>query len=792
VARLGTTRFRGIQFDQMRLSRNGRWIVSGGSQARVIDAVTGKTLLQIGRPEDLFHVDLSRDDRWLVAANHKAVDVWDLSTFKKRQTFPSNKADLEVNSVAITHDGEMIAVSTGGRSFQVELRERRTGKVLRKMQGVDSPATHLEFSGDGSKLIGFLGERTVPWDVATGRALDSKRELFHGLSPDGSLAISSSLHKDERGRFEDRETFIRVRSANAGPKTMREIKLQVYGVHAAVLSPDNQLLAVSAFVSSRDLDGGFRSRSKLFDLASGKEVPLPKNVANAVEWLRFSHDGTLFLGGHYLGSSTSIRFWDRTTGEPVREVVGHTEHIHGLRFLADGKTVATLSQDRTVRLWSADDGRLLRVADAMHARGTSLVAAPDGSRLAWISPGGFYVWDVKDDRPPVATRFLVFDPRAAVISPDSRWLTIATGEGAVQLYDLATRDFRRTLATVPFGPSSMSDALAYSPDGATVYFSAGSELYAFDAKTGKERFKLGGPEGNVFFGGCYVAPDGNSLTAHHSDRSLLVWNLARKNARPLWQSAKSETDGLLLDSGFVDYSPDGALLAVGPTGGTVQVWETVSFAKVCEWNAQDTSLSVVRFSPDGKRLATATVTGADALLWDVNALLQAARPAPAEWKNLWSEMAQPGADKGQWAAHRFMQAGPDVVPFLVDRLKEMFASDGKGMRRVPDLLEELDAPSFERREKAQRELTEMGLRVLPLIRKHMERESSLEVRRRIERLLRAVEDRSEKQRWHLRRVVQVLEAINTPAAREQLQRLAADGHEKEMASAALTRMAKKP
>jgi WD40 repeat protein len=47
----------------------------------------------------------------------------------------------------------------------------------------------------------------------------------------------------------------------------------------------------------------------------------------------------------------TIRVWDIASGKELRCLRGHTSGVIGLALSPDGKTLASCSHDRTIRLW---------------------------------------------------------------------------------------------------------------------------------------------------------------------------------------------------------------------------------------------------------------------------------------------------------------------------------------------------------------------------------------------------------------------------------------------------------
>ena len=93
-----------------------------------------------------------------------------------------------------------------------------------------------------------------------------------------------------------------------------------------------------------------------------------------------------------------MRLWDVTDpthptplGQPL---TGHTDSVYSVAFSPDGHTLATGSDDNTVRLWNVTDPPtpFHSATDRTHRRRDSVAFSPDGHTLATGSADGTVRW----------------------------------------------------------------------------------------------------------------------------------------------------------------------------------------------------------------------------------------------------------------------------------------------------------------------------------------------------------------------------------------------------------------
>ena len=205
--------------------------------------------------------------------------------------------------------------------------------------------------------------------------------------------------------------------------------------------------------------------------ASEPELTLPGS--DEVTALAFSPDGRTLAVGDVRGR---VRLWDPATGQELPSAIKHLDAIWSLAFSPDGTLLASGSRDATVRLSDAASGELV---GNLNFGGwvQCIVFFPDGLTLAAsTSEGSVELWDL-------ATRVLRTSfreptcPLAASIAfaPDRTTLACASVDGPVRLRDAATGAERRTLS----GHAQSAFCVAYAPNG---------ELLASASADGTVRF----------------------------------------------------------------------------------------------------------------------------------------------------------------------------------------------------------------------------------------------------------------------------------------------------------------
>ena len=317
-----------------------------------------------------------------------------------------------------------------------------------------------------------------------------------------------------------------------------------------------------------------------------------------------------------------------TSALHFRTLRSHTATVWAVAFAPDGRTLATTSDDQTVRLWdlnNRDRPRRLGPALTGHTGSVFGVAfAPDGRTLATASDDRTVrLWDLSDRPRPLGPPLTGHTGavRGVAFAPDGRTLATASFDQTVRLWDLSNRDWPRPLGPPLTGHTNAVYGVAFAPDGRTLATASFDQTVRLWDLSDRDRPReLGSPltghTGSVY--GVAFAPDGRTLATASTDQTAILWDLNnRDRPRRLGSPLTGHTGSVY----GVAFAPDGRTLATASTDQTAILWDLNNRDRPRRLGSPLTghtgSVYGVAFAPDGRTLVTAS-DDQTAILWDLN------------------------------------------------------------------------------------------------------------------------------------------------------------------------------
>jgi WD40 repeat protein len=583
--------------------------------ARVWDAATGQPLTPpLSHEGEVHSVRFSPDGlRVATASEDRTARVWDATTGRP-VTLPLQHDD-GVWSVAFSADGQRLATRT--QDGVVRVWEAASGRPL------TSPIRHeegqlglLAFSPDGRRLITATQaeNRHWTWDVGTGKA---------SLSPD----FADNRPRRKEALADDELSHIAV-WRDDDPNSYSPTQSQRFGVAFARFSPDGLRVALT------DLSGAIRVWNRR---AKGEGLTPPlDNGGPRIAQAGFSPDGQWLLT---VSADNAARVWDATSGRPRTPPMRQGDPINSVVFSPDGRRLFIAGKDKTTRVWDATTGQPLSPPLRHAAAVTSVKWSPDGARVATAGEDRCVrVLDALTGRPLTPAMRHEGKVWSVDFSPDGKKVATASEDKAARVWDAATG----ALATPPLQHEAAVDFVGFSPDGRRIATSAqDNAARLWDAGTGQPispPLRHEGPVTSIAF--SRNAP----LVATGSfDGSARVWFAATGQpvTPPLWHHGRvlsvlfSPEDRRLCtttindDDGTVEElrRKRGLSDPAAATAGTMpdadssedrapRIWDVMSSGAVTTDLRHEGWVASVVFSPDGRRVVTASVDKT-ARVWDV-------------------------------------------------------------------------------------------------------------------------------------------------------------------------------
>jgi WD40 repeat protein/serine/threonine protein kinase len=403
------------------LSHHGDWFTSASKPNSIALwkqgalSSTGRPSSVLTHPQDITCIGVSPDDTLIATgSSDRSIRIWDLGRgrFAGQLQLPGS-SDIKTG-LGFSPDGANIAVLS--RSGQLDTWSASTGLHNFASDGKAGGASDLVYSPDGEQIVAGSDSFMFVWDSHTGRVLAMEpipcRPEALSFSLDGVKL--ASLHRG-RIRIWDRKN-----------QSVDWLESKTGKFSGIAFNPN------SGELLSADEKGVLR----LWNTILRSEIRSHESPFAAPGSLCYVPDGRA-LAGH---TGPFVLVFRLGSSKEWMELRGHQTNINKVGWLAHGKTLVSVSDDRSVRVWDPAAGELqvqfrcsTRIASLAvdSLRDSFATCGDDGSCRVWMGSSETSVVEI------YAHQGLV---NGIALSADGELLASGGEDGTIRTWDTHTGD----------------------------------------------------------------------------------------------------------------------------------------------------------------------------------------------------------------------------------------------------------------------------------------------------------------------------------------------------------------
>lgn len=285
-------------------------------------------------------------------------------------------------------------------------------------------------------------------------------------------------------------------------------------------------------------------------------------------------------------------------------------------------TPISIAQDKT----NLPDGAMARLGKGF----TSEIAySPDGMELAVASASGIWIYDTTTFQNPKLLKKQKMRPKNIAYKPDGDLLAVYNFSNDILLWDTETGTNKPQMGKTDTDIPHISDiilasAIAFSADRQAIAANdiMGKEVNIFDVETGEKKivFQRGGDDLINLQISLAFSPDGFLLAIGDSNGTIILWDTVTGEVKQEITSIgvnPQEPRAVVPAVNELVFSPDGRTLVYRSSDSVVRMWNPDTGEQIGKLAGSIPDLNQLIFSVDGSLIAGGDNFG-NIYLWDAN------------------------------------------------------------------------------------------------------------------------------------------------------------------------------
>ena len=371
----------------------------------------------------------------------------------------------------------------------------------------------------------------------------------------------------------------------------------------------------------------FEAGSKVFlwDYEKKQYVAFFEQASKDDPWFSTSVDGKLLM----TYSSKQVWLYSLDVGNERLVLAGHAANATGVDFSPDGSHLASVSKDRTVRVWNSTTGHL-EWEQLLDGLGQYVEYSADGKWLVttdyenervsiWSTKASERLLQLGSGRSATTWSAQFTDDNRYLITATARWDESDPGSLTIwecEINESESAEYRRGAKQIKSFTGRIID-LAIAPDNRHVAFvnskgwRASQELYQWDiTDTDAPSLVTDNIRGNAAQIIAFT-PDSRGVISVDENHHVVTYDVLTGQKVASFPTLPADLKGEISSTTKISISPEGTTLALStPSRLGVDLRDRESGRLLYTLPAERTSVVWLDWSPDGQRLAISRSDGA--------------------------------------------------------------------------------------------------------------------------------------------------------------------------------------